>query len=102
LVCCGAFLGPFFLWEFFFVFRNSAPSANSASCPLRVVAYAWSWPYGMYAQRPLAFGLMAALSLVFTVILIVCRDRRGAITVLVWTLFWGWLLAAIVGQSQGN
>ena len=68
----------------------------------RVIAFVWAWPYAMYDQQPLSFGLLALLAIVLSVVLLVRRDWRGAVTVFLWCLFWGWLLAAIIGQTQGT
>jgi hypothetical protein len=76
--------------------RGVLPSA------FRVAAFFWAWPYAMYQQQPFSFGSMAIVGIVATAILALRRDCGGAITVLVWCFFWGWLLAAIIGQDQGS
>jgi hypothetical protein len=95
-------LGSFF--ALFFAYRSEGLLAGSSilGSIARVVAYLWAWPYAMYQSQPAAFGAMAVVGIGFFVALLIRADRRGAIGVLVWTLFWGWLLAAMIGQSQGH
>lgn len=50
----------------------------------------------------MAFGALGLIGVVFAVALWVRRDWRGAVTVLVWCFFWGWLLATIIGQVRGT
>ena len=67
---------------------------------LRVISFLWAWPSSGYYRLPLAFGVMAVLTVVFVVVLFARRDRGGALTVLVWSLFWGWLFAMASGWTD--
>lgn len=60
------------------------------------------WPYGLYHEAPLAFAALGLIGALFAVVLWVRRDWRGAVTVLVWCFFWGWLPATIIGDVQGT
>jgi hypothetical protein len=67
-----------------------------------VMAFLWAWPYRGFHYEPVAFGSLALLCVLFAVAMWVRRDRLGAVTVVVWCLFWGWLLATIIGQERGS
>jgi hypothetical protein len=68
----------------------------------RVLAFLWAWPYSIYEQQPLSFGALALAGVLIAGILVWRRDWKGAVTVLGWCFFWGWLIAAIIGGGQGN
>lgn len=68
---------------------------------LRVIAFPWSWPYGLYHHNPISFGAVALSAIIVTVVLILRHDRRGWITTLLFSLVFGWLMATIVGQAYG-
>lgn len=55
-----------------------------------------------YEQRPLSFGLRALAGLLMVAVLSARRDYRGALIILLWCFFAGWLLAAIIGRTQGT
>ncbi len=97
----GVFLPLAAFWASFLLLSpDQTPRAGSAF--FQVLAWLWSWPYAMYQQEPLAFGLLALLSLVLAAVLFGRRDWRGAVTALIWCFFWGWLLATIIGQARGT
>ena len=63
---------------------------------LKAAGIVWAWPGNAYRLGPLGFGLMGVLTVAFVVALLLRRDRSGAITVLIWSLFLGWFLSYLV------
>ena len=74
--------------------RRTHAVTGAPAAILRVFGFVWGWPMSGYARAPLWFGLIGIVSVVFLAALAARHDRRGFIAVLVWTLFWGWVLAA--------
>ncbi len=72
--------------------RGPGLSAPLASF-LKAAGILWGWPGNAYRLSPLGFGLMGLLAAAFVVALLLRRDRSGAVTVLVLSLFFGWFIA---------
>ena len=79
---------------------GTSVSHDALARVFRVIAYLWAWPYAIYGQLPLPFAALALLSIIMVGVLIVRRDWRGSVTVLIWSLFWGWLPAMLIGQGE--
>jgi hypothetical protein len=93
-------LGGFFA-AFFHTKSWEAPL--SAPLVLQILSFLWAWPYKIYQSVPIAWLSLGLASVVLVLaLLVVRRDWKGALTVLAWGLFWGWLLAAIVGDVRGT
>jgi hypothetical protein len=60
---------------------------------LKVAGFVWGWPGQAYTLMPLGFGLLGLLIALFVVVLLFRRDRFGAMGIVGWSLFFGWLLA---------
>jgi len=93
-----------FFLLFFTVEKGTAGDGSPdglVSSVLRVLAFPWSWPYGLYHHNPISFGALALGAIVVTLVLFLRHDRRGGITTLVFSLLFGCLMATIVGQAYG-
>jgi hypothetical protein len=62
----------------------------------RGIGRLWAWPWDAYVVAPLGFGLMGLLTLLFAAGILLRRDWRGAIGILIWSLLWGWVILAYV------
>lgn len=67
---------------------------------LRGIGLLWAWPWDAYQVAPLGFGLMGLLTLIFVAGMLLRRDWRGAIGILVWSLLWGWVILAYVATDS--
>jgi hypothetical protein len=82
--------------------RGVAALASAASGPFKVLAFLWSWPYGMYQEHPFSFGALGATTVLMAIVLALRHDRRGWASALVYSLAFGWVVATIIGQAQGS
>jgi hypothetical protein len=88
-------------WGLAVALHWSEPGLPAAlAWPLRVIAFLWAWPSAGYYRLPLFFGAIAILTIGFMVILFRRHDRRGSLTVLVWSLFWAWFGAMVSGWTD--
>jgi uncharacterized membrane protein YoaK (UPF0700 family) len=82
--------------------RGIALLETVAARVLRIPALLWSWPYGMYHEHPVSFGALGLASVVMAILVSLRHDRRGWVTILVFSFGFGWLVATIAGQAQGS
>jgi hypothetical protein len=75
---------------------------SSVSGAFQVLAFLWSWPYGMYHQHPFSFGALGVVSLLMSILLRLRRDPRGWVGTLIFSFAFAWVVATIVGEAQGS
>lgn len=80
--------------------QRMALKAPVATDFLRVAGYLWGVPFGGYRVAPWTFGLTAVATLACTALLLVRRDRRGAVAAFFWCLFFAWLVSLFVGSGD--
>lgn len=85
------------LGAFFSLFWQESPGAPRAV--FKIGAFLWAWPYRMYVHHPLGWFALGVTAVVLAALLIIRRDWKGAVILFIWSLFWGALLANIVGEE---
>ena len=95
----GALLPLVAFWAIFLNPRFLGSPGAEVSSLFKVIAFLWAWPYGVYRVEPFAFSALALVGVIFVAVLGFRRDWRGALSVLIWCFFWGWLMAVLIGQD---
>lgn len=78
---------------------NYIPVAWRGAGLFRGIGLPWGWIGVAYRFHPLLFSTLGLVSLGFSAMLFLRRDRRGGASVILWSFGIGWLIAYLMTQD---